>query len=56
MKFLGRGAFATVSLAKLAPSGQLVAVKTLQPEALASEDDLRAFLEETTLLRKLRHG
>ena len=56
VKVLGRGAFATVSLAKLGPSGQLVAVKTLLPEALASEGDLAAFLQETKLLRKLMHG
>jgi serine/threonine protein kinase len=51
---LGEGGFAFVELAEL-DGCKPVAVKTLKPELLPSEGDVRLFLSETALMRKLRH-
>ncbi|MEW5314051.1 MAG: hypothetical protein WDW38_005575 [Sanguina aurantia] len=54
----GLGGFATVhKCSLLEPSGLsvMVAVKQLLPEVLKGADDLRDFLAEANLLRKMRH-
>lgn len=51
---LGEGAFAYVNLAELG-TGRLVAVKTLKPELLENPKDVKLFLKETELMRKIRH-
>jgi serine/threonine protein kinase len=57
---LGQGGFADVHAAELLdpllPSfSETVAVKRLRPDVLKSPDDLREFLTEANLLRKLQH-
>jgi serine/threonine protein kinase len=57
---LGQGGFADVHAAELVdpllPSfSESVAVKRLRPDVLKSPDDLREFLTEANLLRKLQH-
>ena len=59
-ELLGQGGFADVHAAELAdpllPSfSESVAVKRLRPDVLKSPDDLREFLTEANLLRKLQH-
>jgi serine/threonine protein kinase len=51
---LGEGAFAYVNLAEL-DNGRLVAVKTLKPELLENPVEVKLFLKETELMRKIRH-
>jgi serine/threonine protein kinase len=50
---LGEGAFAFVNLAEY--KGRLVAIKTLKPELLENPADVKLFLKETELMRKIRH-
>jgi serine/threonine protein kinase len=56
---LGQGGFADVHAAQLADPllgfKQPVAVKRLRPDVLKSPADLREFLTEANLLRKLAH-
>jgi hypothetical protein len=57
---LGQGGFADVHAAELSdallPSfSEAVAVKRLRPDVLQGPDDLREFLTEANLLRKLQH-
>ncbi len=52
---LGRGGMGTVYLAKHAASGQLCAVKTIQPGGQADEADVQRFVREATILEQLRH-
>lgn len=59
-ELLGQGGFADVHAAELIdpllPSfSESVAVKRLRPDVLKSPDDLREFLTEANLLRKLQH-
>lgn len=59
-ELLGQGGFADVHAAELSdpllPSfTESVAVKRLRPDVLKSPDDLREFLTEANLLRKLQH-
>lgn len=59
-ELLGQGGFADVHAAELLdpllPSfSETVAVKRLRPDVLKSPDDLREFLTEANLLRKLQH-
>lgn len=59
-ELLGQGGFADVHAAELSdpllPSfSESVAVKRLRPDVLKSPDDLREFLTEANLLRKLQH-
>ncbi len=51
---LGEGAFAFVNLGEL-ENGCLVAVKTLKPELLENPEDVKLFLKETELMRKIRN-
>jgi serine/threonine protein kinase len=51
---LGEGAFAFVNLAEL-DNGRLVAVKTLKAELLENPNDVKLFLKETELMRKIRN-
>eukprot|EP00195_Chlamydomonas_chlamydogama_P013792 CAMPEP_0202899216 /NCGR_PEP_ID=MMETSP1392-20130828/7510_1 /ASSEMBLY_ACC=CAM_ASM_000868 /TAXON_ID=225041 /ORGANISM="Chlamydomonas chlamydogama, Strain SAG 11-48b" /LENGTH=475 /DNA_ID=CAMNT_0049585339 /DNA_START=83 /DNA_END=1507 /DNA_ORIENTATION=+ len=65
---LGEGAFATVHKCSFTPAAHnasagcpaglrmLVAVKRLKPEVLQGSDDLKEFLTEANLLRKLKHS
>mmetsp|Transcript_28888 Transcript_28888/g.81348 ORF Transcript_28888/g.81348 Transcript_28888/m.81348 type:complete len:391 (+) Transcript_28888:184-1356(+) len=55
LKHLGKGAYASVDLCRLAPSGRKVAVKRLHPELVDNSHDLRDFISECAILRKLRH-
>ncbi|WIA29400.1 hypothetical protein OEZ86_011904 [Tetradesmus obliquus] len=58
-ELLGQGGFADVHAAELTDPllgfSQRVAVKRLRPDVLASPADLREFLTEANLLRKLAH-
>ncbi|KAG7669254.1 hypothetical protein Ndes2526B_g05554 [Nannochloris sp. 'desiccata'] len=51
---LGEGSFAYVNLAEL-DNGRLVAVKTLKPELIENPTEVKLFLQETELMRKIRH-
>lgn len=51
---LGEGSFAYVNLAEL-DNGRLVAVKTLKPELLEHPEEVKLFLKETELMRKIKH-
>lgn len=59
VKKLGEGGFAVVEQCLYTPkSGEppsMVAVKKLKPEILKSEADLKLFLDEVSLMRKLKH-
>ncbi|KAK9918800.1 hypothetical protein WJX75_007031 [Coccomyxa subellipsoidea] len=58
MKEIGAGAFATVDLCTYRPptGGEvLVAVKRLRPKIIRNTAELRNFVQETKLLRKLHH-
>ena len=46
---------ATLTAPHLEGFAEPVAVKQLRPEVLSSPDDLREFLTEANLLRKLKH-
>ena len=56
---IGTGGFAEVHAAQLRSPfvdfSESVAVKQLLPDVLASPDDLREFLMEANLLRKMKH-
>uniref|UniRef100_A0A7S3R107 Protein kinase domain-containing protein n=1 Tax=Dunaliella tertiolecta TaxID=3047 RepID=A0A7S3R107_DUNTE len=54
-KLLGEGAFATVHLARRA-AGKPVAVKQLKPQVLQEPHDLKDFLMEVNVMRKLTHS
>jgi serine/threonine protein kinase len=61
LKVIGEGAFATVEKCLYTPSewgGQqtkIVAVKKLKPEIVSNEPDLKSFMDEVALMRKLKH-
>ncbi|KAF5837365.1 kinase-like domain-containing protein [Dunaliella salina] len=63
-KLLGEGAFAAVHLARLLPpdvphrksAGRPVAVKQLKPQVLQEPHDLKDFLMEVNVMRKLKHS
>ena len=55
VRHLGNGAFASVDLCRLAPSGRQVAVKRLHPHLVEHAQDLRDFISECAILRKLSH-
>lgn len=57
---LGAGAFATVALYEYTPAGgsgatRLVAVKQMRTELLDDPAEVKTFVKEVELLRKLRH-
>lgn len=59
-ELLGQGGFADVHAAELSDPllptfSETVAVKRLRPDVLKGPDDLREFLTEANLLRKLQH-
>lgn len=52
---LGRGGMGVVYLANRVPDRERVAVKTIQPAAAGSADEVARFLREAEILRQLRH-
>lgn len=55
-KMLGRGAFGKVNLAMHKLVRKLVALKSLNKEALTDQDQKKRLLKEVNLLLKLRHS